>query len=281
MSICPKRDERSSMARLTLPDDTGSTIGPRPQGRRGEPEGPPREITRTLLARGDELLVPQDPPQEFSLQRARKFRDELDDPWQLVDRDVLPTAVEDLLFQLLAGCVTRSQDDEGLDVLPADGVGNPDHAGVGHGRMLQESVFDLLGTDPVTRALDQVLLARNEAQVSVLVDRAEVADQNPPFADQGLLLLEQASSLLERTPVEGSRGAARIQPAQLSGLGNLAFLRDDLDLVPRDGSADGSGLHLPRGHARDEDVHHLGRAEALVDFLVESILPVQIGLCGQ
>src|SRR5512141_1550951 len=152
MSICPKRDERSSMARLTLPDDTGSTIGPRPQGRRGEPEGPPREITRTLLARGDELLVPQDPPQEFSLQRARKLRDELDDPRQLVDRDVFPTAVEDLLLQLIGGRIARFQNDECLDVLPADGIGDPDHAGVGHGGMLQESVLDLLGADPVARA---------------------------------------------------------------------------------------------------------------------------------
>src|SRR6266542_5680410 len=231
------------------------------------------------LARGDWLLVPQDPPQEFPLQRSRELRDELDDPRQLVDRDVLAAAVEDLLLQLIAARVAGLQDDERLDVLAADRVGNPDHARVGYGGVLQESVLDLLGTDAVAGALDQVLLARHEAQVSVLVYRAEVADQNPPFADHGLLLLQQA--ILERAPVDRSRGTTGIEPAQLSRLGDLAFLRDDLDLVPGDRGADRSRLDLPVGHAGHEDVHHLRSAQALVDLLVEASLPVEIGLGRQ
>ncbi len=59
------------------------------------------------------------------MQRARKFRDELDDPRQLVDCDVLAAAVDDLLLQLLAARVAGFQEDESLDVLPADGVEQP------------------------------------------------------------------------------------------------------------------------------------------------------------
>src|SRR5450759_889674 len=153
MSICPKSDEGSIMARfqvlapfaagrvskgrrglpaLVAAREVSQSFGsrlwsqreesprgeePRAAGAKAQPRDPASDRGRIRpsrspvrqqaqvpskrerrLARGDGLLVPQDTPQEFSLQRARKLRDELDDPRQLVNRDVLPAAVEDLLL---------------------------------------------------------------------------------------------------------------------------------------------------------------------------------------
>src|SRR5262249_23205803 len=165
-------------------------------------------------------LIPEDPAQQLARGRARQRFNELDFSRQLVDGDVLAVAVDDLLLELVCRAVPRLEDDVGLRVLPADGVGDADPARVGHCRVLQEGVLDLLRADPIARALDQVLFARHKREVAFLVCGDEVAYQDPAVAEDRLLLLEQGP-IFPWSPVKSTCWAASVELAQLTGLGDL------------------------------------------------------------
>src|SRR6266542_791732 len=158
------------------------------------------------------FLVSQNSPQQLSLQCARKLLDELDEPRQLVNGNVVAAIVDDTQFQLFARLIAGLENDEGLHVLAAHRIGNADDAGVGDGGVLQHRILDFLGSDAVAGALDQVFLARHEAEVALIVDGHEVADQHPSLANDRLLLLEHGAAILVRAPVERAGGGACVAP---------------------------------------------------------------------
>src|SRR6185436_811444 len=79
--------------------------------------------------------------------------------------------------------------------------------------------------------------------------------------------LEGVLGLLALVPIHDRRGrAADLQLAQLAGLGDdVAVVVDEPDLVARTGLAGGAIADFAR-LVGDENVQHLGRADAVQDF---------------
>src|SRR5204863_6622788 len=96
--------------------------------------------------------------------------------------------------------------------------------------------------------------------VAILVEAVLVAAAGP-------WALERALGLLALVPVQDRRGrAADLELAELAGLGDdVARLVDQAHLVAGHGLAGGAVAHVA-GTVRDEDVQHLGRADAVEDL---------------
>src|SRR5439155_27289084 len=154
---------------------------------------------------------------------------------------------------------TRLVHDVGARVLPAHRIGHADHAAVGHVRVAAHRVLDLLGADAVTRGLDEVVLARQEPDVALLVHGDEVAGPAPPLPD-GLPLPVRIA------PVHGAGRAPGDEQAHLARLAVPALVVHDAELVAGHGGADGAGLHAPGGGRGDEGGHHFRGPEPFVDL---------------
>ena len=75
-----------------------------------------------------------------------------------------------------------AQRDEGHDLLAGAGIRPADHPGDLHRGMLDQRVLDVAGVDVEAAADDQVLLAVDDEQISVLVVVADVAGVEPAAA---------------------------------------------------------------------------------------------------
>src|SRR5712692_3375440 len=168
-------------------------------------------------------LVPEDAAQELSRARsggARRPRhrlDELDLARELVDRQVLAAEIDDRLLEAGGGRRAGLEDHIGPRILAAHGIGDADHAAVGDGGMLRHHVLDLLRPDAVAGGLDQIVLARQEPDVAVLVHGDEVPGPAPAVL-HGLPLLVLVP------PVHRARGPPRDEQADLARLAVLAAL---------------------------------------------------------
>ena len=81
------------------------------------------------------------------------------------------------------GGVGAAYDDGSSDLSPAV-VGDADDGRLGHGRVLEEAVLDLDGRDVLAAADDHVLLAVDDGQVPLGVQRPAVAGVEPPTLER-------------------------------------------------------------------------------------------------
>src|ERR1039457_7504917 len=114
--------------------------------------------------------------------------------------------------------------------------------------------LNLLRSDAVTRTLDNVVLARHEPEVAVLIDIYEVTGQIPTLGGDGTLLF------LGIAPIDRARGSASHKVADLADGGLLPLFVYNLQLVARYGFAEGGGFYLTTDHLAGGKAHHLRRA---------------------
>ena len=153
--------------------------------------------------------------------------------------------------------------DEGLDPLAALFAGRADHRAFLHRRMGVERILHLGRGDIVARRDDHVVGAGEVPEIAVLVLAVGVAGDVPAVDDIiGLPLVVEiaaAGRALDREPA----GAVRHRPVVL-----VENRRD----IAGHGLAGRAGADvLARGG--DEDVHHLGRADAVDDGEAGRVLP--------
>src|SRR6266536_2076299 len=183
---------------------------------------------------------------------------ELDLPRELVDGELRPAVVDELLLECLARGRPLLEHHERLGVLPADRVGNADDPDVGHSGVRGDRHLDLVRADAVPRGLDEVVLPGDEPEVAVLVGLGVVADQVPALPDHRLALARhEPRALLEGPPVHGPGRASGHHPAELARRELVALVVHDLDLVAGDGGTKRAGPGPLGHHSRHEDVEHL------------------------
>src|SRR5258706_15141017 len=122
--------------------------------------------------------------------------------------------------------------------------------------------------------LEHVIRAAGVDVVAVLIDRVLVATLGPATLE-GLL------GALAIAPVEQGAGRPRhVEIADLAGLDRVAVLVGDLDLVAGHRLAAGAVAHVVRP-VGDEDVEHLGRADAVEDVGAEAFAPAPAEIGGR
>src|SRR6266536_1436438 len=226
--------------------------------------------------------LPQHAAQQLAGDGPRHRLHELDLPRELVDGELRPAVVDELLLECLARGRPLLEHHERLGVLPADRVGNADDPDVGHSGVRGDRHLDLVRADAVPRGLDEVVLPGHEPEVAVLVGLGVVADQVPALPDHRLALARhEPRALLEGPPVHGPGRASGHHPAELVRRELVALVVHDLDLVAGDGGTKRAGPGPLGHHRRHEDVEHLGRAEAFEDLEPEPVLPAVIRVGGQ
>ena len=135
----------------------------------------------------------------------------------------------DLARERIARSKTRAQHDPGLDRFGADRIGNADHRGHRHRRMLHQRMLDLGRADAIAGGGDDVVLAADVPEIAVLILHAEIAGEQE-FA--GIFLRRR----LRIAPVfEHGQGAwlAHADDAALAAWLLLALVVDDADVKTR------------------------------------------------
>src|SRR5208337_4436401 len=100
---------------------------------------------------------------------------------------------------------------EGLRDLAADLVGDADHAHVEHRRVSGEFDLDLFRSDAVGRALDDVVLARYEPEIAVVIHVHKIARPVPAVLADGMALLVRIA------PVDGPGRSPGHEVANVAG----------------------------------------------------------------
>ena len=161
-----------------------------------------------------------------------------------------------VLAQAVRGRDALARHDERLDDLAAHRVGHADHRAFGDRLVLEQRVLDLGTGDVVAARDDHVVGARLVVEVAVLVDQIGVAGQVPAVPHIVALALVGEVAAAGRPAHREPAGLARRQRPHL--------VVDHHRLIARDRPAGGAGPdRIARG--RDEDVQHLGGADAVDD----------------
>ena len=149
------------------------------------------------------------------------------------------------------------QDHEGLDDHAALVVRRADDAAFGDRRMGEQRRLDLRAGDVVAGRDDHVVGARLVPEIAVLIHEVGVAGEVPAVLDVlPLALVGEVAATgrpAHRKPPDGAR--RQVAPLRI----------DDLRLVARHRLARRAGPDLVLAR-RDEDVQHLGRADAVHDL---------------
>src|SRR5258708_45698 len=116
--------------------------------------------------------------------RLREVGDEFDLTRILVVAEARLHHGHDLVGERRAGGHAGTYHDERLHDVAAQRVRLADHRGLRHRRMLEDRALDLEWADAIPRALDHVVGAALEPEVSVGVAAAEIADRHPVAAHE-------------------------------------------------------------------------------------------------
>src|SRR2546425_10996511 len=101
--------------------------------------------------------------------------------------------------------------------------------------MGDQNVLDLLWPDAVAGGFDQIILAREEPDVAILIHADHVAGPTPAPRNDGALFLEVP-------PVHGPRGSPGEEASGFSRLAVLSLFVDHSELVSRAGGPDRTRL---------------------------------------
>ena len=180
-----------------------------------------------------------------------------------------------LLQGFFHGGITRVPGFEhhiGLHDVAAVFVGHADHAALGHGRVLQQSAFDLGAGDVVAGRDDHVVVAGLVAEVAVGIHDKGVAGQVPAVFH--IVLLARVGQVF------AARGAAHRQTPHHAGRHGLHVVVHNLRHITGHHLADAARTHL-LARAGDVDVDHLGAANAVGHLDARGLFPQLAGGVGQ
>ena len=157
---------------------------------------------------------------------------------------------------------------EGLDDHAPVFIGHADHAAFGHRRMLEQRVFNLRPGHVVARRDDHVVIARLVEKVIVGVLHEGVAGVVPAVFDViALALVLQIAAAGRADHRQPANGAARhFRTVVIDHFGGVTG--NDL--------ADGTRAHIV-GRRGNEDMKHLGRADAVDDLDAGRVFPELAG----
>src|SRR5215469_4262753 len=223
---------------------------------------------RALLACGTSVrsggrplsLLPEHETLHLACAGPRQRGDEFDGARVLVRRDPLL----DEVLQFSGRCLSPwFQDDEGLDDLAACLVGHADDGALGDIGVAQQHFLDLRPRDAVAAGDDHVVGPGLEPEVAIRVPDICIAGQVPAVLNVAALPLVAEVTAAGRA-LDGE--AARLAVRYL-----LAFGVEHRGGVSRDGD---SGCARPDVivSGRDEDVQHLGAADAVDDLDAGSLV---------
>src|SRR5688572_13223009 len=158
----------------------------------------------------------------------------------------------------------RAEHDVGLDELPSLLVGDTDHGTFRDRWMLEQRVLDLGSGDVVARGHDHVIGARLVPEVAFVVDDEGVAGNVPTAPHIAELPLVRQ--------VAATRRAAHGETADRAGRRRAVVLIENAGPVAgyRSPRRAGTNVVARRG---DEDVDHLGGADAVDDAMTGRLLP--------
>ena len=182
----------------------------------------------------------------------------------LVGRDRRLDVFLQHLGQRLVAAIARTQHHVGLDDLAALVVGRADHAALGDRRMRQQGGLDLGTGDVVAGRNDHVVGARLVPEIAVGIHQIGVAGDVPAVLH--VLALARVGE------IAASGRSAHGQAADRAGRHLVAVVVDDARLVARHRPAGRAGADRVLGRA-DEDVQHLGRADAVEDLDAGCVQP--------
>src|SRR5438093_423059 len=252
----------ANTTRMTTPIRIAPSIRTIASAERGAARGPSRS---RLSPRA--LALPQLIALDLPGHRLRKLGYELDPARVLIRSDAPLHEGLELVGELVRGLLTVLQQNEGLGFDELVLVLRADDSALEHLGMLHERGLDLGRRDPLPRYLEHVVAAPLIGVVAVLIEVVLVACDVPLSFERGLRLLVLVP-VVRRTRVPGD--------PQISGLALVqvrAVIVDDLRAVPRHGRAARASLRFSRV-VRDEDVQHLGGADAVEYFEPETVLPL-------
>ena len=149
----------------------------------------------------------------------------------------------------------RRQHHERLHLLPALGAGHADHRAFGDRGMRQKRILHFRRADIVARADDHVVAAREVPIIAVGVAAVGVAGHVPAVLD---------IVALARVIEVAAAGRALDREAADAFVHLIAVSIEDRRCVARHRLAGGARADVVAGRG-DEDVHHLGRADAVGD----------------
>src|ERR1700752_4006741 len=202
---------------------------------------------------------------------ARERVEESDRARRLVGLKALPREALQLLGE--ARTLLRG-DHERVRLRQAARVLDPDDRDLFHKGMLEETALDLLGGEPLAAHLEQTLRTAAVGEVAVLVAPEQVAG-DIPFA------AERRARLLHLLPVpDRARVAAYPHHSHFAVRKLPPFVVAHLHVESGDDSADRARLHRPV-LVTNEDVPHLGGAEAVEQLHVERLSPALVQLGGE
>src|SRR5690242_2897346 len=108
------------------------------------------------------LPTPQLLPIDLAGRRQRKTFDELDGSGIFVGGQLAFHVLLDTPLERVRRGHTSREADERLDHRSTDGVGRCDHRGLGDVVELEQRFLDFRGPDPITAALDEIIVATHE-----------------------------------------------------------------------------------------------------------------------
>src|SRR5690606_11775484 len=219
---------------------------------------------RSLLAELLEFFVTQLAAQDLADVGGRQYVAELYSLGHLVAGDIGAHVLDHLL---LGQALARLDHDEDLDRLTGFFVRHTDGRARQHARQGRQHVFQFIRIDVEAGHQNHVLLAVDDTQVTVFLNKTDVTGLQPAFSIEdfigGFLALPVALHHL------------RALDAQLTDLTDrqlLAVITDDLGLGRGQRNADGAELdgaeRVDRGHRAG-----LGHAEAFADGAAGDFLP--------
>ena len=166
------------------------------------------------------------------------------------------------------------QHDKGLGLDQPVGVGVADHRGFEHRGVGDQRLLDLERRHPDAADLEHVVAAAAIAVIAVGVAGVGVAGMGP-------LAAKGAARLVALVPIAvGGAGAAHDQLAGLAVGDVVAVIVEDAQLVARHRLAGAAVADVVRP-VRQEDVQHLGRADAVEDVAAGLVAPALADMLGQ
>src|ERR1019366_4893741 len=228
-------------------------------------------LGRRLRSPARPLAIAQAKALDLSGRRLRQLVDELERTRVLVGCEAL---LDEGLQLGVASRLPGLDDDEGLGLDESVPVLDADHRRLEHRRVLHQRRLDLEGRDPDAAHLEHVVAAPGIGVVAVGVARILVAALGPAA-------LEGLARALAVAPVHECRaGTPDVEIADLAVGDGPAVFAAQLDLVALDRLAGGAVANIARP-VRDEDMQHLGRADAVDDGDAELPLEALTDLAGQ
>ena len=118
---------------------------------------------------GDEF-----PPENFANRAFRQGVDELDDLWRLVGRDPFANAETDVFGKFVGPFHPVAQNADGANTIANLLVRKRHDAGFDNRGVLAQNVFDLVGRDKNTPALEAIVISASDAEIALLVAGCEI-----------------------------------------------------------------------------------------------------------